>query len=138
MGAAMAPAAVDTLVRYFKHSGMKPSDFDLIATGDLGFEGRSIVCDLMRQRGYDLGTVYDDCGLMIYDRERQDMHAGGSGCGCSTTILSAKLLKALNDGTLRDILWIGTGALMSPMMLQQGKSIPGIAHLLRITKENML
>ena len=138
MGAAMAPAAVDTLIRYFKQSGMKPSDFDLIITGDLGYEGHSIVCDLMRQRGYDLGSVYDDCGLLIYDRTRQDKHAGGSGCGCSTTILSAKLLKDLTDGTYHDILWLGTGALMSPMMLQQGKSIPGIAHLLRITKENML
>ncbi len=135
MGAAMAPAAVDTLTRYFKMSDMSPSDFDGIFTGDLGFEGHAIVTDLMRQNGIDLGKKYNDCGLMIYDREKQDMHAGGSGCGCSASVLSAYLLKQLQSGELKDILFIATGALMSPMLVMQGQSIPGIAHLIRITSE---
>ncbi|MDD6800845.1 MAG: stage V sporulation protein AD [Firmicutes bacterium] len=138
MGAAMAPAAVDTLKRYFEESGFRPENFDAIFTGDLGAEGHSIVCDLMSKHGYDMGENYFDCGLLMYDNEKQDMHAGGSGCGCSTSVLSAKLLPELTKGTYRDIIWIGTGALLSPMIVQQGKSIPGIAHLLRITKERML
>ena len=137
MGAAMAPAAADTLKRYFSVSGMSPDSFDLIATGDLGQEGHSIVKELLKTEGYTMGSNYTDCGMMIYDLEKQDMHAGGSGCGCSTATLSAYILKLLGEGQLRDILWLGTGALMSPMLVQQGMSIPGIAHLLRITKERM-
>lgn len=138
MGAAMAPAAVDTLMRYFKISGKSPSDFDGIFTGDLGYEGHAIVNDLMRQNGIDMGNGYNDCGLMIFDREKQDMHAGGSGCGCSATVLSAYLLKKIIEGEFKDILFIATGALMSPMLVMQGESIPGIAHLIRITKERCL
>lgn len=138
MGAAMAPAAADTLYRYFTESGNSPDDFDLIATGDLGYEGWSILHKLMKDKGIPLGSNYTDCGLLIYDRDKQDVHAGGSGCGCSTAVLSAKLLPMLSKGIYHDILWIGTGALHSPMLLQQGKTIPGIAHLLRITKERMM
>ncbi len=135
MGAAMAPAVVDTLTRYFKMTSMKPSDFDGIFTGDLGYEGHSIVADLMKQNGIDLGSGFNDCGLLIYDREKQDVHAGASGCGCSATVLSAYLLPKLQKGEMTDILFMATGALMSPMLVMQGQSIPGIAHLVRITKE---
>ena len=138
MGAAMAPAAVDTITKYFRYSGMKPSDFDAIFTGDLGFEGHSIVKDMMKQNGCDISGNYYDCGLIIYDREKQDMHAGGSGCGCSASVLSAYILPKLERGEYRDILYIATGALMSPMLVLQGQSIPGIAHLVRITKERNL
>lgn len=138
MGAAMAPAAIDTLTRYFTESGAEPSDFDMILTGDLGEIGHGIVTELMLDAGYDLSCNYDDCGLMIYDRASQDVHAGGSGCGCSASVLAGYLLDKFERGILRDILWIGTGALMSPMSVQQGQSIPGIAHLIRITKERCL
>ncbi|MBE6563858.1 MAG: stage V sporulation protein AD [Ruminococcaceae bacterium] len=129
MGAAMAPAAIETLTRYFEESGTSPSDFDLIATGDLGYEGHAIVHAYMKQ--YHLFN-YTDCGLLIYDREQQDMHAGGSGCGCSAVVLSAYLLDEMKKGRLNDILFIGTGALMSPQSVQQGLPIAGIAHLVRL------
>lgn len=132
MGAAMAPAAADTLIRYFSASGLEPSAFDLIITGDLGYEGHSTVLELLATKGLDLSKNYNDCGLLIYHRSDQDMHAGGSGCGCSTVVLASYLLKRIREGALRDILFIGTGALMSPLSIQQGESIPGIAHLVRI------
>ncbi len=138
MGAAMAPAAIDTLKRYFDESGMIPDDFDGIYTGDLGYEGYSIVKEKMAAYGYDMTDKYTDCGLLIYDRKRQDVHAGGSGCGCSATVLSSYILPKLERGELRDILFIATGALLSPMAILQGMTIPGIAHLLRITKEKCL
>lgn len=138
MGAAMAPAAIDTLTSYFYESGMKPSDFDAIFTGDLGYEGHSIVIDKMHDNGIDLKNNYYDCGLMIFDRAKQDVHAGGSGCGCSASVLSADILPKLERGEFHDILYVATGALMSPMAVLQGNSIPGIAHLVRITKERSL
>ncbi len=138
MGAAMAPAVIDTLTRYFEESGMAPADFDGIYTGDLGYEGHGIVVEKMKKKGIDLSHNYFDCGLLIYDREGQDVHAGGSGCGCSASVLSAYLLPKLESGEFHDILYIATGALMSPMAIQQGQSIPGIAHLVRITKEKAL
>ena len=138
MGAAMSPAVIDTLTRYFRESGASPEDFDGIFTGDLGYEGHGIVIEKMKQKGIDLSKNYYDCGLLIYDREEQDVHAGGSGCGCSASVLSAYLLPKLESGEYHDILYIATGALMSPMAIQQGQSIPGIAHLVRITKERCL
>ena len=132
MGAAMAPAVISTLVRYFKASGTSPEDFDLILTGDLGFEGSSILCDLICSEGYDLKNRQNDCGMIIYDRERQDMHAGGSGCGCSAVILASYIMPKLLRGELSDILVIGTGAMMSPASIQQGESIPSVAHLVRL------
>lgn len=138
MGAAMAPAAVNTLKTYFDQSGMMPADFDAIFTGDLGYEGHSIIVEKMSELGYDMSKNYNDCGLMIYDLKKQDVHSGGSGCGCSASVLSAYILPKLENGEYRDILYIATGALMSPMAILQGKSIPGIAHLIRITKERNL
>ena len=135
MGAAMAPAACHTLLRYFRETGRRPTDFDGIFTGDLGFEGSTILTEAMQKAGCDIRSVHHDCGLLIYDRDSQDVHAGGSGCGCSASVLSAHLLPMLERGRFRDILFVATGALLSPMAVQQGQTIPGIAHLVRITKE---
>lgn len=135
MGAAMAPAAADTLLRYFRESGMQPADFDMIMTGDLGYEGSSILCDLTAAEGLDLSAVHCDGGLIIYDREGQDKHAGGSGCGCSAVVLAAQALRGIRTGQITNMLFIGTGALMNPTAIQQGSSIPGIAHLVRITAD---
>ena len=135
MGAAMAPAAADTILRYFRLSGKSPEEFDLIVTGDLGWEGGDILCDLLHAEGLDISSRYNDCGMMIYNREGQDMHAGGSGCGCSAVVLASHLLPRLERGELRNILFLGTGAMMSPSSIQQGEAIPGVAHLLRICHE---
>ncbi len=135
MGGAMAPAAIDTLLRYFAKSGKKPSDFDLIVTGDLGYEGHSIVKDIMAKEGLKLGDNYSDCGLIVYDRESQDMHAGGSGCGCSALVLAVKILPEILSGKLSNVLFIATGALMSTGTFQQGMSIPGVAHLVHFSKK---
>lgn len=135
MGAAMAPATMDTIERYFKESKLLPSDFDLILTGDLGYEGSEILKDLLLKKGIDITKNHNDCGLMIYERGAQDVHAGGSGCGCSAVVLSATILKDLEMGRLKNVLFIGTGALMSPMTLFQGESIPAVAHLVRLTND---
>ena len=134
MGAAMAPAALDTLVRYFKASDSCPQDFDAIVTGDLGFEGNSILRDLLSIEGYEAGENLTDCGMMIFDRERQDMHSGGSGCGCCAVVLASHLLPKIESGEIKNMLIMGTGALMSPDSIKQGLAIPGIAHLLRIER----
>jgi stage V sporulation protein AD len=123
---------VDTVIRYFGESELSPSDFDLIVTGDLGFEGSEILKELLYKKGYDIRKNHIDCGLIIFDRSKQDVHAGGSGCGCSASVLSSTILKNLENGAIKDILFIGTGALMSPMTLFQGEAIPGIAHLIRL------
>ena len=134
MGAAMAPACIDTIQRYFKESNLTPKDFDLIVTGDLGFEGSEILKDLLLSDGIDIRANHTDCGLMIFDRISQDVHAGGSGCGCSASVMSADIIKNLENGTLSNVLFIGTGALMSPITLYKGLSIPEVAHLIRFTK----
>ena len=135
MGAAMAPAAADTILRYFRLSGRSPEEFDLIVTGDLGWEGGDILCDLLLAEGLDIASRYNDCGMMIYNREGQDMHSGGSGCGCSAVVLASHLCPRLMRGDLRSILFLGTGAMMSPSSIQQGEAIPAVAHLLRICNE---
>ena len=134
MGAAMAPAVVSTLVRYFSESGHEIEDFDLIVTGDLGYEGSSLLCELMSAQGQDIRGRHTDGGILIYSRD-QDKHAGGSGCGCSAVVLASYLLPRIESGELRRILFIGTGAMMSPASLQQGQAIPGIAHLVAICNE---
>lgn len=135
MGAAMAPAAVDTLLRFFADTGCAPTDFDGIYTGDLGYEGGDILCELMALQGVDIRSVYQDCGMMIYDKEKQDTHAGGSGCGCSAAVLACHLLPRIKAGELDRILLLGTGAMMSPQSIQQGQSIPAVAHLVCITAD---
>ncbi|MBE5779911.1 MAG: stage V sporulation protein AD [Clostridiales bacterium] len=129
MGAAMAPAAADTLLSLFRDTGTTPGDYDRIITGDLGQVGHDLLMQLMRENRMPLiDERYQDCGLMIYDREKQDVHAGGSGCGCSATVLNAYYLPRLQKGQLKRILFMSTGALMSPTSSQQGESIPGVAH----------
>ncbi|MBE6552932.1 MAG: stage V sporulation protein AD [Ruminococcaceae bacterium] len=135
MGAAMAPAAEDTLARYFQATDTRPADYDLIATGDLGFEGGSILCELMQLRGYPLGDRYTDCGQRIYFREGQDVHGGGSGCGCSAVVLAAELIPRMRRGDWKRILFAATGAMMSPDSIKQGQNIPAIAHLIELVAE---
>ncbi len=132
MGAAMAPAACDTLVRYFKLTDMAPKDYDLILTGDLGVRGKSLLADLLASHGIDTAGRLDDCGAMIYDIDRQDKHSGGSGCGCSASVLASYILPRLRSGELRDVLFVATGALMNPQALMQGENIVGIAHLVHL------
>lgn len=132
MGAAMAPAAEDTLVRFFRATDTSPDDYSLIVTGDLGFEGGTILCDLMRADGFPISDRYTDCGQLIYNRRSQDIHGGGSGCGCSAVVLSAYLMPQIVRGELARILFLSTGAMMSPDSIKQGNSIPAVAHLLEI------
>lgn len=133
MGAAMAPAAADTLLRYFADTHTRPDDYDFIATGDLAAEGSDLLGQLMDREHTPLGDNYFDCGMLIYDRERQDVHAGGSGCGCSASVLCSLILGNLERGTWHDGLFVATGALMSPTSSQQGESIPAVAHLVHLT-----
>ena len=127
----MPPAVVDTLTRYFSESGKKPSDFDMILTGDLGHEGSSILLELMEAYGYKIDN-HNDCGKLIYSKEKQDTHAGGSGCGCGASVLSAYILPKIESGEISNMLYIATGAMMSPDSLKQGRNIPAIAHLLHL------
>lgn len=128
MGAAMAPAAYQTLSAFFSDTGTKPLDYDLIVTGDLGSLGQEIAEDLLRKDGHVFNGNFTDCGILIFDAEKQDMHAGGSGCGCSAVVLCGKILGDLKSGRLQKVLFCGTGALLSPVSTQQGESIPGICH----------
>lgn len=132
MGAAMAPAAVDTMIRHFKDLNIGPEYYDLIATGDLGYVGRDIVIELMSRNGYTLDDNYTDCGILIFDKERQDTHSGGSGCACSAVTFAAYLYDRLKKGLIKKLLFIPTGALMSGLSIKQGLSIPGIAHAISI------
>ena len=135
MGAAMAPAAYDTLKAHFADTGRSPDFYDMIVTGDLGQIGHAVVTDFFRRDGVDLRHNYTDCGLLIFDREKQDVHAGGSGCGCSAAVLAGHLMKLLTDGQIRRLLFAATGALMSPTASMQGESIPGICHAVAIEME---
>ena len=129
MGAAMAPAAADTILRYFAESGDTPAAYDAIVTGDLGREGSEILGELLAVRGFSLGNRHRDCGVMLYDPTYQDVHAGGSGCGCAASVFCAHFLPHLLAGDMKRILMMATGALMSPSSIQQGGSIIGIAPL---------
>ena len=130
MGAAMAPAICDTFCRFFSESGTKPQDYDLIVTGDLGHEGAAILRELMAVEGYEMGRHYTDCGILIFDKENQDTHSGGSGCGCSASVLSAYILPEIEKGRFKKVLFVASGAMMSPDSIKQGQSIPAIGHLL--------
>ena len=132
MGAAMAPAAVDTLLRWLEATGKRVTDWDRIVTGDLGFEGGELFCSLTERHGVTVRDRYADCGQLIYDREAQDVHAGGSGCGCAGTVLGAYFLPQLQSGALHRILFLATGAMMSPDSIKQGENIPAIAHLIEL------
>lgn len=134
MGAAMAPAAVDTLVSHFKDFNRTPDYYDVIATGDLGYVGHALTIEMMKKEGYDLGRNYIDCGIEIFDKEKQDTHNGGSGCGCSAVTFAGMLYDKLKKGEIKKLLFIPTGALLSTTSSQQGENIPGIAHAVIIEK----
>ena len=135
MGSAMAPAAAETVRRYLMACGNSPDDFDYIVTGDLGIVGSELFVQLLAKEGIDVSKQHRDCGAMIFDPESQDTHCGGSGCGCSASVLCGYFLPMLESGEVKNILFAATGALMSPMSLQQGETIPTISHLLHIGKE---
>ncbi len=132
MGAAMAPAAVETITQHLEDLHRCPEDYDLIVTGDLGAVGAEIVSQQLQSIGFSLENRYNDCGLMLFDRKKQDVHAGGSGCGCSALVLCGQLLDKMKKGELRRLLFCGTGALLSPTSTQQGQAIPGICHAVSI------
>ena len=133
MGAAMAPAALATIRAHFNDLGQSPDDYDLIVTGDLGQLGKDILLTLAQQEGLQIGGKLIDCGTEVFDCLKQDVHAGGSGCGCSAITLCSHLLNRLNSGKLKKILFCGTGALLSPTSTQQGLPIPGVCHAVCIT-----
>ena len=132
MGAAMAPAAAQTLKNFFDDTGTAPRDYDLILTGDLGEVGSKSLYDLLLLENIDISNRHNDCGLMIFDRNKQDVHAGGSGCGCAASVFCSKILSDLSNGIYNNILFMATGALMSPTTCGQGATIPSIAHLVNV------
>lgn len=137
MGAAMAPAAADTIAALLEDTNTKPTDYDLILTGDLGTVGTALLAELLeKDRQIDIRSVHNDCGLLIYDREKQDVHAGGSGCGCAASVLNAHILTRMEQGELKKVLLTATGALMSLTSSLQGESIPSVAHAVLITADD--
>ncbi len=128
MGAAMAPAAFHTIWQNFQDFGWDERQFDRIITGDLGTVGQTILLDLLGKEGYDLTGIHMDCGIELYDGEKQDTHAGGSGCGCSAITLCAMILPKIQEGIWRRVLFVPTGALLSTVSYNEGRSVPGIAH----------
>ena len=128
MGACMAPAAMDTIVQNFEDFGRSEQDYDRIITGDLGYVGQSILFDLVRGKGYDIRKKHLDCGMTIYDQEKQDTHAGGSGCGCAAVTLASFIIPKIEKGEWKRVLFVPTGALMSTVSFNEGASVPGIAH----------
>ena len=132
MGAAMAPSAADSIYEYLVSSRTGPEDYDGIFTGDLGMVGTRLLHEMLEDTGVDISRLHRDCGLMLYSLEGQDVHAGGSGCGCSASVLCGHLMKRLERGELKRILFCATGALMSPTSQQQGESIPGVCHIVEL------
>ena len=135
MGSAMAPAAADTISRYLSATVTSPNDYDYIITGDLGMVGSQLLLDLLMKQGIDISQQHRDCGAMIFDADTQDTHCGGSGCGCGASVLCGNFLPLLENGEAHNVLFAATGALMSPMSLQQGESIPAISHLVHLRKD---
>lgn len=136
MGAAMAPAACDVIYNHLMDFERQPEDYDAIYTGDLGSVGQTILIDLMAKRGFDISKVHRDCGIEIYDADKQDTHAGGSGCGCSAATLSAQILRKIRSGEFGRVLFVPTGALLSTISFNEGKTVPGIAHAVIIEKND--
>ncbi|MEF9990969.1 MAG: stage V sporulation protein AD [Romboutsia sp.] len=135
MGAAMAPAAIDTIYAYFNDTKDDPNSFDLIATGDLGKMGKQITEDLLKERGVDISKVYTDCGVEIFDLEEQDVHCGGSGCGCSASVFTGYIYKKLINKEFNKVMLVSTGALLSPTSTLQKQTIPCVAHAVVIVNE---
>lgn len=128
MGACMAPAACNTIIQNLKDFDRRPSDYDRIFTGDLGYVGQSILFDLMRKEGEDIKNNHVDCGMIIFEQQTQKTNAGGSGCGCAAVTLSAYILPKIQSGEWKRVLFVPTGALMSTVSFNEGQSVPGIAH----------
>ena len=126
------PAALDTLITHFKDTGRKPSDYDAIFTGDLGHVGKEILIELSESKGYNIKSNYNDCGVLIFDKDTQDTHSGGSGCACIAAVFSGYIYKQLKNKKYKRVLLIATGALTNATTAQQGESIPGIAHAVSI------
>ncbi len=133
MGAAMAPAAVDTIAMHLSDTGRSPDFYDMILTGDLGQFGMQIAKDLLTEKGFNVESVYNDCGVMIFDSINQDTHCGGSGCGCSASVFCGNIFKRMTKKELKNVLLVSTGALLSTISTQQGESIPGIAHAVAVS-----
>ena len=134
MGAAMAPAAAETIFAHFADTGLPHDYYDLIVTGDLGLYGKKICLEMLKMNDVNIENCYNDCGVMMFDTKKQDKHAGGSGCGCSATTFAGYIYKELMNGNLNKVLFVATGALMSPISTQQKESIPSIAHAVAINK----
>lgn len=135
MGAAMAPAAADLIARHFEDFQSKPDDYDKIITGDLGYVGREILIDLLKEKGFDVSQMHTDCGILIFDKDSQGTDSGGSGCGCSAVTMSAHFLPHIEKGILKKVLFVPTGALLSTVSFNEGETVPGIAHGVRIEYE---
>ncbi|MDD3367931.1 MAG: stage V sporulation protein AD [Lachnospiraceae bacterium] len=136
MGCCMAPAAADTIFRNLKDFQRHPCDYDKIITGDLGKVGKTVLLDLLNEKGLDITEQYMDCGMEIYDPNTQDCHAGGSGCGCAAVVLSAYVLKQLASGNWHRVLFVPTGALLSKTSYNEGNTVPGIAHAIVLERIN--
>lgn len=135
MGAAMAPAAAKTIADFLSDTGTKPADYDMIVTGDLGYTGSNLLYELLKKdSNIDIKNRHKDCGLMIFDLQEQDVNSGGSGCGCSASVLCSHIMKNIKSGKLSKVLFVATGALMSPTSSKQGQTIPGIAHAVLLEK----
>lgn len=128
----MAPSAHSTLITHFEDTGRGPDYYDAIITGDLGYVGKDILIDLARCSGYNIAPKYNDCGVLMFDKVKQDTHSGGSGCACIATVFSGYLYKMMRQRKIKKLLLIATGALMNATSSQQGESIPGIAHAVAI------
>ncbi|MBR0231489.1 MAG: stage V sporulation protein AD [Clostridia bacterium] len=136
MGAAMAGAAADTVLRYRAASKDEMDSFDYIITGDLGREGHEIAAELLRRQGFTAGSRFVDCGMLIYDAEKQDVHSGGSGAGCMSSVLGAYFISRMRRGEIKRILAVGTGALLNPNSVLQKKTIPAVAHAVCFERED--
>lgn len=135
MGAAMAPAAYETIKQNFEDFGIKPDYYDQIITGDLGYVGKNILIDLLKENGYDISNNHMDCGIEIFSKDSQDTHSGGSGCGCSAVTFTSYILKQLKDRVWKKVLFVPTGALLSQVSFNEGNSVPGIAHAVMVEAE---
>lgn len=135
MGAAMAPAAFETIKQNMDDLGVQPSYYDKIITGDLGYVGKNILIDLLKEKNYDISSNHMDCGIEIFDKDSQDTHAGGSGCGCSAITFASYILKQLKEKAWKRVLFVPTGALLSQVSFNEGNSVPGIAHAVIVERK---
>jgi stage V sporulation protein AD len=135
MGAAMAPAAYETIKQNLEDLGVQPSHYDKIITGDLGYVGKNILIEMLQEKNIDISLNHMDCGIEIFDKDSQDTHAGGSGCGCSAITFTSFIMRKLKEGSWKRVLFVPTGALLSQVTFNEGKTVPGIAHAVIIEAE---